>query len=560
MGDLSVKLDAGDVLHVWQKTLEPAATSKVEIRQCDGATAILSPPRSADFARTTYEARLAGPVTLQWDATATQVSLVYAFHPGRAIAEGIRVHLTRADNRPISARYRLHLRPPFGWMNDPNGCCETGGLTHVFYQHYPHSLRWNTMHWGHAVSANLIDWVHLPVFLDPRGEMLADAGRKGGAFSGSAIPEANGALRIFYTDHEDRREPEMEVQMTALSVDLLSAGPAAPVIETRPPIPGLRRDNRDPYVFKGADGLWKMLLGSADEQAGLVLLYESRRADGAADWSFAGVLHREPLTSAVPAECPCLIALDGDGAGLFVLVFGLIGLRDPATLRRNLSVMIVGRFDGRRFEEVTRRELDFGSDCYAFQSFAHHAGPHGIAWAANWTDVFRDRDYSSAMIFPRRLLWRSGALLTPPAEMVSGLRASRLATDDAMLAAGLPLPGGLAELSIEFRRPSTPFRLELAHATHEIALIYDGATLELLFEPPGHRVVPRYLARAVAMSRLQVFIDVGLIEIFADDGRWCATKRIDSDEPVTSIKIQAERADVERIEAWRLRPQQGGLE
>ena len=555
---LAIDLDAGERLHVWQRPQGPGRAPSVEVRDSAGAATILCGPRSGDFAPALYEARRAGPVALHWDEAATRVSLIYAWRPAHVIEEGVRVLWTSPQNRPDNARYRLHLRAPFGWMNDPNGCCEIGGLTHVFYQHYPHGHRWNNMHWGHAVSANLIDWVHLPVFLNPRPEMLADKAKSGGAFSGSAIARESGGIRVFYTDHEDRREPEMEVQLTAVSTDLIAAGASAPIIERRPPIHGFRRDMRDPYVFKGPDGVWKMLLGGADEEAALVLLYESRHVEGAEDWTYAAILHREPLARAVPAECPCLVALEGAGAGLFVLTFGLIGLRDAATLRRNLSYMIVGRFDGRRFDEAARRELDFGADCYAFQAFAHHLGPHGVAWAANWTDVFRDRDYFSAMTFPRRLIWRDGMLLTPPAESVRELRCALLADDASKLAAGLALPDGLAEIDVAFARAGAPFKLVFAHPTHQIALVYDGATLELQFEPPGHRVTPRYVAQDVSLSRLQVIIDVGLIEIFADGGRWCATKRIDSDEPINSITLHAEHVDGGRAEAWRLRPRRGG--
>lgn len=77
-------------------------------------------------------------------------------------------------------------------MNDPNGLVALDGRVHAFYQHYPSALRWDTMHWGHAVSDNLVDWTHLPVFLHPRPVLLADPSLQGGAFSGSAIALPDG--------------------------------------------------------------------------------------------------------------------------------------------------------------------------------------------------------------------------------------------------------------------------------------------------------------------------------------------------------------------------------
>ena len=216
----------------------------------------------------------------------TLVSVAYAYTPATVFEDGIRVIFAREEAAPNRSRFRLHFAPPFGWMNDPNGLIEVGGRTHLFYQHYPHARHWDTMHWGHAISDNLVDWTHLPVFLHPAAHMLADRAKSGGAFSGSAIARAQGGLRIFHTDREDRRD-EQEWQMTAVSADALHAGASTPILQERPPLPGFGRDLRDPYVFKGPDDRWKMLLGGADEAAALVLLYETDDPDAASGWRFA---------------------------------------------------------------------------------------------------------------------------------------------------------------------------------------------------------------------------------------------------------------------------------
>ena len=31
-------------------------------------------------------------------------------------------------------RPRLHIAPPAGWLNDPNGLCQYKGIYHAFYQ------------------------------------------------------------------------------------------------------------------------------------------------------------------------------------------------------------------------------------------------------------------------------------------------------------------------------------------------------------------------------------------------------------------------------------------
>ena len=80
-------------------------------------------------------------------------------------------------------RPRFHLSVRTGWMNDPNGLSYYGGKYHLFYQYYPYDSHWNSMHWGHAVSDDLLHWEYLPAALAPDEVYDGD-----GCFSGSASP------------------------------------------------------------------------------------------------------------------------------------------------------------------------------------------------------------------------------------------------------------------------------------------------------------------------------------------------------------------------------------
>ena len=88
---------------------------------------------------------------------------------------------------------RLHVKAPGNWVNDPNGMIYYKGQYHLFYQHFPYAPRWGTMHWGHAVSPDLIHWEHVGVALFP--SLSED---QNGCFSGSAVEE-NGVMHLFYT-------------------------------------------------------------------------------------------------------------------------------------------------------------------------------------------------------------------------------------------------------------------------------------------------------------------------------------------------------------------------
>ncbi len=522
MTPIVLDLLAGETVHLWLRgavrLTGPASVPRLEVLG------------SHDFQRAAFTAVQAGRVTVAGDG---EVSLAYAFAAASVMRDGIRVLFTTPRNRATDGPI-YHFSPPFGWMNDPNGLIRIGGEIHLFYQHYPHDRFWNTMHWGHAVSHDGgASFRHLPVFLDPRPELLAGEMESGGAFSGSTVAAKDGALRVFWTDRQDSREPEWEWQMTALSPDRLSIGPARAIVDRRPELPGLGKDFRDPYVFRGPDGLWKMLLGGRDEAGGIVLLYETDAEDAASGWRFVGPLLRASEMGTEAAECPCLVPV---GDGLWTLLYCLMFSTDPATGRRNISHAVTGRFDGRSFDPVDTREADFGTDAYAFQAALDGRGAFALGWAANWADVVKGADFPSAMTLPRRLEWRGDHLATPPMESLAALRrASR--TIDPAACAPVPILRGAAEIELDLTAPNAPFRLDFDHPTIALALEHDGVHLELRHRPADLAEGPRYRAETPGLSGLRVFLDRGLIEIFADGGRWCCTKRLADAAPVTGVRM-----------------------
>ncbi len=82
---------------------------------------------------------------------------------------------------PSETRPKFHLSPRTGWTNDPNGFSFYKGEYHLFYQYYPYKSIWGPMHWGHAVSTDLLHWRYLPAALAPDRDYDSY-----GCFSGSA--------------------------------------------------------------------------------------------------------------------------------------------------------------------------------------------------------------------------------------------------------------------------------------------------------------------------------------------------------------------------------------
>ena len=114
---------------------------------------------------------------------------------------------------PDTSRPKFHLSPYVGWMNDPNGFSYYKGEYHLFYQYNPYDTVWGSMHWGHAVSKDLIHWHYMPVALAP--DKSYDSF---GCFSGSAVELPNGEHLLMYTGvHKDSNTGE-EFQTQCIAI------------------------------------------------------------------------------------------------------------------------------------------------------------------------------------------------------------------------------------------------------------------------------------------------------------------------------------------------------
>ena len=273
----------------------------------------------------------------------------------------------------------IHLKAPRGWINDPNGFIFYNGEYHLFYQHFPYAPRWGRMHWGHAVSSDLMNWKHLDIALFPTKTDDMD-----GCFSGSAI-EKDGAMHLLYTGvRYDVPDPEntnccLDDKFTSAQLHISSEdGYGFDNFEGKttviPPITdskiGDRIHTRDPKVWRGSDGNYYMVLGSTVNKQGRLLFYKSTDL---IRWDYANYATAKGY--GWMWECPDYFRVDGSD----VLIFSPMGTKDG-----NQSVCMLVDFDEQSCSMKIGSEfrfLDYGLDLYAPQSTTDKEGRRiVVAW------------------------------------------------------------------------------------------------------------------------------------------------------------------------------------
>jgi len=267
-------------------------------------------------------------------------------------------------------RQRYHFMAEEGWLNDPNGLVFFNNQYHFFYQYNPYDTYWGAMHWGHAVSDDLVHWIYLPVALAPSESY--DNHEKGGCFSGSAI-EHEGKLYLLYTGATNYGDGFIQTQCLACSEDGIhfSKYEKNPIIIAPD---GYEQSNfRDPKVWKHKDYFY-LICGAKKDNLAKALLYKSLNLK---DWTFVNVLVESRGELGYMWECPDFFSI-GDK---YVLMISPIGLHERKT------IYLVGDMDYKtgKFNYSSTGEIDWGFDYYAPQSFLDGKGRRIIVgWANAW--------------------------------------------------------------------------------------------------------------------------------------------------------------------------------
>ena len=525
----TLHLAAGTRLELWAKG---PGFLKISI---GGQVVWQAPALQSDPGFFRYQHREACEITVEWDR-AEAMLWAYSYVPDDVQERGITIWdfagegIVLRTGAEIDAWMRsdpdrpaMHFSPIRQWMNDPNGICKVGDRWHLFYQFHPAGTDWGPMHWGHASSEDLFNWTHLPVFLHPE-QNLWQLRATGGAFSGNAFKDRNGAFKFFYTERlpaYDLFKGYREVQKVAEpGRQWVNAERISVVLEERPT--GVEHDFRDPKVWwDEAARAYRMVLGASIDGDPAVLLYGS---EDTACWIFLGPLYRAPPhfrdQGARAVECPDFFPLGGK----WVLIMGFVGHTEPETGRHNLLYASVGDFVGDRFvpDRDDLQLLDFGTDYYAMQSFEADGRQIALAWLFNWEyRKPQGSSYSGEMSLPRELsLTKGGRLaMTPVAELnVAWPTQGQIAMSDG----GIALPPEPIDVQLEGNLEGTRILASQSGAlSFEISV--SGGLISIRLPQDDGSI--RYEADCGDAKDLRFIHDRGVLEVFAADGAICGTRR-----------------------------------
>ncbi|TMM59466.1 glycoside hydrolase family 32 protein [Maribacter algarum] len=468
-------------------------------------------------------------------------------------------------------RPQFHFSPEEKWMNDPNGMVYHKGIYHLFYQYYPEDIVWGPMHWGHAISKDLVSWEHKPIALFPD--------KHGLIFSGSAVvdfantsgfgTEDNPPLVAIFTYHlmegEQAGRKDFQTQGIAYSLD---NGDTWTKYEGNPVIgnDGIK-DFRDPKVFwDKVNHTWVMALVAGDH----LQLWNS---DDLKKWTKLSEFGKDKGAHGGVWECPDLFPLKVEGTDEEKWVL-LISINPGAPNGGSGTQYFVGDFDGEKFttDQTDIKWLDWGTDNYAGVTYNvlpenyygnNYANDPGqdrilIGWMSNWTYA-RDtptEKWRSAMTIPRKLsLQKLGddfSLFNYPIRNFE-LLINREGKKDITVAQGEPeilLFENFNQTEIQFIIDSKDFRLTFGNSNGDkLGLGIDSEIHEFgIDRSKSGRVdfqedfasIPQMPVNDLPDSEYEVriILDLSSIEVFLNKGQYVMTAQIFPTENYTDLTIE----------------------
>jgi len=396
----------------------------------------------------------------------------------------------------------FHFSPKRGWNNDPNGLVYYKGEYHLFFQHNPYGAQWGNMHWGHAVSKDLVHWdeVGEALYPDSYGTMFSGSGVVDVDNTSGLGSKSNPPMVLFYTAAERSWTQGMAYSTDGRKFTKLD----------RPVVPKIQQDNRDPKVIWYAPAKhWVMVVyvPEANEQHTMHFLTSTNLKD----WKEASVLKGGIGNDRYLFECPEFFELPIEGTQ-----------EKKWVLTGANSQYAIGSFDGQTFApEIERLNGQRGRDFYAAQTYNDE--PKGrrveIGWWRTHTDGNGSK-FNQSMSIPMELKLvqtsKGPRLSRTPIEELSSLREKHQRFNAVSLKNGQAFTvDGADTEALEIRTTLTPGDASMIHLNiRGVDVFYNVSEEELSVDGmSGHAGLSDE-----GKLDLTIYVDRTGLEIFADKG------------------------------------------
>ncbi len=446
-------------------------------------------------------------------------------------------------------RPRYHFLPPSNWMNDPNGVIQWKGRYHLFYQHNPFGALWGNIHWGHAVSDDLIHWDDLPLALAP----TPDSPDEFGVFSGCAV-DHDGVPTLIYTGAT--RHAQSQCLATSRD-DLLTWQKYAgnPVLAKVPEITGQTDDFRDPFVWREPDGWYMALASRIRDVGGVVFLY---RSPNLIDWEYLHpLLTGDAQVNGVVWECPNFFPL---GEKWVLMVSSHTGVATDKV------ITFVGSYADHEFTVESTGVFDYGH-LYAPLTMRDHQERRILfGWlreARSETDQ-RSAGWSGVQSIPRVLTLddQRRVCMTPVPEL-EAIRGAHHHCEGLELNGEhrLELRGRALDIAAEFA-PGGRCGIALtcsADGRERTEIVYEAGKLivrRVYPESDGAlvthvREVPHLLAAGEPLS-LRVLLDGSVVEIIANQRTSLTSRVYPLSAESDGVRLLGANARLNWIDLWEM--------
>lgn len=399
-------------------------------------------------------------------------------------------------------RPQIHFTSCRGWLNDPNGLVYHDGLYHLFYQHNPYGTGWGNMHWGHAVSTDLLHWKDDAFTFGP-------ANFGDWQFSGSAVVDLNNTsgfakkgkvpLVAFYTS-TGRGE---------VGTYSLDNGKSWTEFENNPIISDVEKYGRDPKVFWHEETQkWIMVLfierapvTNKNNMESTQWSFDIYTSDNMKDWAFAS------HASDAFFECPEFFPLpvDGDPQNIKWVMHGGNG---------NYQI---GSFDGTHFLPETEM-IHFFHDCfYASQTYNNTPDNKRIRIAWGRGVECPEMPFNQVMLFPTELTLKTTAngirLFSNPVDQIKLLHKRKIQKQNIIFVNDDTLDLS-KEIHSDLLHIKAEFEIEDSH--------YYGFEIfgfKIIYDKLNHTLNQVFLMPQENKINVEIIVDKTSIEIFANEGR-----------------------------------------